>query len=96
MEKKTARRWWEKLGKPQYGGELVIRANSNIVNFDPYNALGGNIQSAWMERLVSDDWTMDPAVFDYKAHWRPSQYMKGHLAESWELTDPHTYVVSSA
>ena len=52
MEKKTARRWWEKLGKPQYGGELVIRANSNIVNFDPYNALSGNIQSAWMERLV--------------------------------------------
>jgi peptide/nickel transport system substrate-binding protein len=92
MEKKTARRWWDKLGKPQYGGELVIRANSNIVNFDPYNASGGNIQSAWMERLVSDDWTMDPAVFDYKAHWRPSQYMKGHLAERWELTDPHTYV----
>ena len=91
MEKKTAK-WWDKLGKPQYGGELVIRANSNILNFDPYHVPEGNIFSAWMERLVSDDWTLDPAIFDFKAHWRPSQYMKGHLAESWELTDPYTYV----
>ena len=92
MEKKTARRWWDQLGKPQYGGELVIRANSNIVNFDPYNAPAGNIFSGWMEKLVTDDWTMDPAVFDYKAHWRPLQYVKGYLAESWEFTDPNTYV----
>ena len=34
MEKKIAN-WWEKLGRPEYGGELVIRANSDIVNFDP-------------------------------------------------------------
>ena len=91
MEKKTAK-WWDKLGKPQYGGELVIRANSNIVDFDPYNAPAGNIFSGWMEKLVTDDWTMDPAVFDYKAHWRPLQYVKGYLAESWEFTDPNTYV----
>jgi len=30
--------WWDKLGKPQYGGEIVIRANWEIENFDPYNA----------------------------------------------------------
>ena len=41
MEKQGA--WWDKLGKPQYGGEMVIRANWNIVNFDPYNAPLGNI-----------------------------------------------------
>ena len=23
--------WWDKLGKPQYGGEIVIRADRNIV-----------------------------------------------------------------
>ena len=91
MEKKV-RKWWDKLGKPEYGGELVIRANSDIVNFDPYNPLLGNIHSAWMETLFTDDWTLDPAIFDYKAHWRPSQYVKGHLLESWEFTDPSTYV----
>jgi peptide/nickel transport system substrate-binding protein len=91
MKKKT-RKWWEKFGKPEYGGELVIRANNKIVNFDPYDAPSGNIHSAWMERLVSCDWTLDPAVFDFLPHWHPSQYMKGCLAESWEFTDPGTYV----
>jgi peptide/nickel transport system substrate-binding protein len=91
MEKKIAN-WWEKLGRPEDGGELVIRANSDIVNFDPYNAPLGHIYSVWLERLVSDDWTLDPAVFDFKAHWRPAQYMKGQLTESWEMPDASTYV----
>ena len=84
--------WWDKLGKPQYGGEIVIRANSNIVNFDPYNTAFGNIQSAWMETLAADDWTLNPAIFDYKAHWRPTQFVNGYLAENWEFTDPSTLV----
>ena len=91
MEMKSGN-WWDELGEPQYGGEIVIRANWNIVNFDPYNAPLGNIHSAWMETLATDDWTLDPVVFDYKAHWRPSQYVKGYLAESWDFTDPSTYV----
>ena len=45
-----------------------------------------------MEKLHADDWTLDPAVFDYKTCWRPSQYLKGQLAESWEFTDPDTCV----
>ena len=91
MEKKV-RKWWDKLGKPEYGGELVIRANSDIVNFDPYYPVLGNIHSAWMETLFSDDWTLDPSIFDYKAHWRPSQYVKGHLLASWEWHDSSTFV----
>ena len=89
----TGGNWWDRLGKPQYGGEMVIRANWNIVNFDPHFTSFGNIHSAWMERLFSDDWTLNPAVFDYKAHWRPSLYLKGQLAESWEFTDPNTHVI---
>ncbi|MGB7724274.1 MAG: ABC transporter substrate-binding protein [Dehalococcoidales bacterium] len=84
--------WWNTLGKPQYGGEIVIRANWEIENFDPYNAVFGNIHSAWLEMLITDDWTLDPAVFDFKPHWRPSQYQKGWLAESWEFTGSDTYV----
>ncbi len=91
MEKKAVK-WWNKLGKPQYGGEMVILANWNIENFDPYNAPFGNIHSAWMETLVTDDWTLDPAIFDFKTHWRPFQYQKGYLAERWEFTNPDTYV----
>jgi len=65
-----------KLGMPEYGGELAIRANNKIVNFDPYDAPSGNIHSAWMERLVSGDWTLDPSVFDFLPHWHPSQSLK--------------------
>jgi len=46
---------------PQYGGEITIRAGRNIVNFDPYFTEGlTNIYGAWLERLVTDDWTTDP------------------------------------
>ena len=46
-------KWWDKLGKPQYGGEMVIRASRNIVNFDPYFGVGPvHIVTAWMERSL--------------------------------------------
>ena len=94
MRNKKDGNWWDKLGKPQYGGELVIRANRNIENFDPYFSENlTSIYGAWMERLASDDWTLDPAVWDYNMAWHPSKYMTGQLAESWEFTDPSTHVV---
>ena len=91
MKKKatTGGNWWDKLGKPQYGGEMVIRASRNIENFDPYfNERLTSIQVVWMERLVSDDWTLDPAAWDYRMALHPNRYRKGQLAESWEFPDP--------
>ena len=85
--------WWDKLGKPQYGGELVVRASRNIVNFDPYfSEQLTTLQTAWMEKLHADDWTLDPTIFDYKTCWRPSQYLRGQLAEHWEFPDPGTFI----
>ena len=90
---RTKGNWWEKLGKPQYGGEMVIRASRNIVNFDPFlNTMLTSIQTAWMERLHADDWALDPSIFDYKPLWHPAQYLKGQLAESWEFPNPITFV----
>ncbi len=92
MEKKIA--WWEKLGKPQYGGEMVIRLNRKIVNLDPYYGVHQTqIHTAWMEKLFVDDWTLDPEIYDYRMNLRPNQYVKGHLAEKWEFADPTTFVV---
>jgi peptide/nickel transport system substrate-binding protein len=89
----TGGNWWDKLGKPQYGGEMVIRSTRNIVNFDPYNGAHlTQIYAAWLERLFAEDWTIDPAIFDFKT-MAPNQYLKGHLAESWEFTDPYSFVV---
>ena len=95
MEKKKAGgNWWDDLGKPQYGGEINIRATRNLENFDPYFAESlTSIYGGWMERLVSDDWTLNPAIWDYQKAWHPSKYMRGQLAESWEFPEPGTHVV---
>ena len=91
---KTAEKWWAKLGTPQYGGELVIRLNRKIVNLEPYYGVHlTQIHTAWMEKLFVDDWTLNPAIFDYVKNLRPNEYVKGHLAESSEFTDPFTFVV---
>jgi peptide/nickel transport system substrate-binding protein len=86
--------WWDSFGKPQYGGELVIRVKTNFVNFDPINAGGlSTITYGYMEKLHADDWKLNPTIFSYKIAFRPSDYVKGWLASSWEMTDLSTYVV---
>ena len=86
--------WWEKLGKPQYGGELNFRLNRKIVNFDPYFGYHlTQIHTAWLEKMFVDDWTLAPEKYDYTKNLRPNQWVKGHLAETWEFTDPNTFVV---
>ncbi len=83
---------WDKHGEPQYGGEIVISSQSNIENFDPYGSEHlTQIYTGWLESLQAGDWTLDPAVFDFKTV-APSRYLTGHLAESWEFTAPQTLV----
>jgi len=52
-----------------------------------------NVMSGYMERLFADDWALDPKVFNYPTNFRPSDFVKGQLAESSEFSDPNTYVV---
>jgi peptide/nickel transport system substrate-binding protein len=93
LEKKNTR-WWDKLGAPQYGGEMTIRIERDIVNFDPYFTEGlTGIYGAWLERLVCDDWTQDPDEWDYRIAWHPMKYQRGNLAESWEFPDPATHII---
>jgi ABC-type transport system substrate-binding protein len=86
--------WWDKYGIPQYGGELILRSPANITAFDPNSPTGQvGIMDGWLERLHGDNWTLDPTVFDYKINFRPSDYVKGNVAQSWEFPDPSTYVL---
>jgi len=91
MDRKTGN-WWDKLGKPQYGGEMVVRSARNIVNFDPYN--GAHLTEI-LRRLAGKTGLRGldhgPAVFSYKT-MAPPHLLKGNLAESWEFTDPYTLV----
>ena len=62
MEKRSGSRWWYKLGKPQYSGELVIRANRNLPDSDPRFDESNfySIQRVWMERPACADSTLEP------------------------------------
>ena len=50
-----------KFGKPQYGGTMNLRIDSNIVTFDP-NAKSFNysIMSGWLETLHAGYWPLEP------------------------------------
>ena len=86
--------WWDSLGTPQYGGQLTIRTNQDVTVFDPFfNAFQITIQSAWMERLFTDNWIVSPSTYKYQVQFRGSDYTAGQLAQSWEFTDPSTFVV---
>ena len=86
--------WWDKLGAPQYGGQLTISLPSNVGNWDTYYNPGQvTIWQAYLDRLTTDDWTVDPSIFSYQLNFRPSDWVKGNLAQSWEFTDSATYVV---
>jgi len=86
--------FWDSLGVPQYGGTITITTPYDPTNFDPYGlAFGTNINSAYMERLFADNWTVSPSVFSYYTQFRGNDYTAGQLAQSWEFTDPNTFVV---
>ena len=81
-----------KLNNPQYGGTMNLRIDSDIMAFDP-NARSFNytIMSAWFESLHTGDWSLSPEPFDQK--FGHLNYTYCQLAESWEFSEPSTYVV---
>ena len=73
---------------------MVISTNRDVVSFDPDDSENYfNIRSAWMERLFTDDWTLDPQTFNFELMYTPNQFVTGQLAESYEFSDPSTLVI---
>ena len=90
----TVAHWWNSLGTPTSGGTITIRTNSDLNNWDPYSSpMTQSITALWLENLMGDDWTIDPATFKFQMDWRPSEFVKGNLAKSYEFTTPSTFVV---
>lgn len=87
--------WWDSLGIPKYGGTMTIVVNSDITNFDPYYSSSYmDIEAAWMEKLFSPDWKLNPSVFAYNLTFVPPDYIAGNLVHDWEFTTPGTFVVN--
>ena len=79
--------------KPQYGGTITIVATKEPDNIDPYvSYTAGFAISGINEKLGFTDWAIDRDVFDYSTISTPEVALTGQLAESWEQTDPTTYV----
>jgi peptide/nickel transport system substrate-binding protein len=89
----TSAKWWDKLGKPKYGGTLTLQTSSlDAVVFDFYLQKGwaGSYFTQWFEAFLSFDWALDPNIWPKGIDYVPPRYMKGCLLESWEITDPVT------
>jgi len=89
--------WWDNLGVPQYGGQITIASNSNILTFDPI--LGTTNTSwnfAWQEQPFTDNWTLSPSTFAFNISFRPPDYAAGCLASSWQFspTDINTFIIT--
>ena len=86
--------WWDSLGTPQYGGTMTLRLAQDIGCFDPWASLAGmSVMDGWLEKLFTDNWTVNPSEFNYQIAFRPDNYVAGNLAESWEYTTPSTLTV---
>ena len=86
--------WWDSLGTPKYGGTITIQATADITNFDPYNlAQLPTVMGGWLELFYNPNWTLDPAIFDYKLTVLNPDYWKPFLATGWEFSDPSTLVL---
>jgi peptide/nickel transport system substrate-binding protein len=90
----TTGKWWDKFGVPQYGGTLTFRRTVDPGNLDTwYRAtMGGAITGLYLQELITRDWTTDPSDWAFKLNIAPKKYMKGQLAESWEMPDAATVI----
>ncbi len=98
VTKTTTGYWWEtKWGVPQYGGTITTRMSTNPTYFDPWYAgadrASGQIESLYMETLVTYDWALDRKIYGYTAPTTPQEYRAGGLAESWEMPDYSTIII---
>jgi hypothetical protein len=70
--------WWDELGEPTYGGELVWRGTGlDFVHMDPGVSLPGGQYVYYGEPLFSPGWATDPSVWPYDAGFVPVEYMAG-------------------
>jgi ABC-type transport system substrate-binding protein len=82
----------DRLNKPQYGGTMNLRIDSDIMAFDPNaRSFRYSIMSGWLECLHTGDWSLEPVPFDQK--FGRLNYTNCQLAESWEFSEPGTYVI---
>lgn len=86
-------KWWDKFGKPQYGGTIHIAELLERIKFDPFMGTDRFTHLGFlfpMEMLFAWDWTLDRKIWSFQGDFSPPEYFQGVLVDSWEQTDPFT------
>jgi len=84
--------------KPQYGGTITVTlGHANATDyFDPViSAVGGWLYSINYEYLMEADWAKGPSGTGENpmtSYYVPDTFLRGHLAESWEVVDLQTVI----
>ncbi len=80
------------VSAPEYGGTITWANSYNPRTSDSWFSHGTHPTSGVVERLAIADWGVDRSVFNLKSMFVPFSYMKGALAESWEMPDDTTII----
>jgi len=89
----TKANWWDKFGKPKYGGALTQRISDLNPSFDSTSFLG-YFDDIW-DQFFTPDWKLDRNNWSFHfGNFIPEEYTVGGLAESWNWTDPTTLKVT--
>lgn len=92
-EKPAVTNWWDKFGKPVYGGEIIFAPARFHISMDAYSQTDYGASLYFLEPLWIPDWKVDRKVWPFAGPFIPQEYLKGQLAESWEIIDSQTMVV---
>jgi len=93
IQKSASAAWWDKFGKPEYGGEFVQATTNLDAQFDTLSFIGLNNDLWFSVPLFESDWTLDPEIYPTGSFFVPEKYCVPYASEKWELRDPRSFVV---
>jgi peptide/nickel transport system substrate-binding protein len=86
----TQNNWWDKLGKPQYGGTINVPfASLRGTSWDVLGMPGGNFDM-YYDALFGNSWTVSRDEWSFETNFTPEQYLVGNLVDTWEWPNPAT------
>ena len=74
--------------KPQYGGSIAEAWTSDDQKHTDtwWGVPGRDAASLFLEKMGIGDWALDRDMFDFKSNYTPESVLRGHLAESFEIS----------
>jgi peptide/nickel transport system substrate-binding protein len=81
--------WWDKFGKPEYGGTITVRTASFFAKFNTWDWMSLRY---WNESLFENNWKEEDRS-SFTTLFVSQEYWQGLLVESWEWKDPQTLIM---